>query len=99
MSEPTPSTEDVRKHYSLGAYEFSPGDGKGSPEEYLPGFDRWLAAHDVEVMANAIPLKDLNRVVDHLMSDGTREGLFLANDLNTRFGASARRRAAQGRVP
>lgn len=49
MSEYTPTTEDVRKHYSLGAYEFSPGDGKQHPDEYLPGFDWWLAAHEAKV--------------------------------------------------
>lgn len=35
-------------------------------------------------------------IVEHLLNDGTREGLILGDELNRAMGASARRRATGG---
>lgn len=43
--------------------------------------------------ALVLPLNDLDRILRHLMADGTREGLLCADLLNSRMGRSARRRA------
>lgn len=40
-------------------------------------------------------LEDVQRIVQHLLSDGTQDGLILGNLLNTAMGASARRRRAR----
>jgi len=40
-----------------------------------------------------LTLDQVNQVVEHLMHDGTRDGLILANEVNVALGASARRRA------
>lgn len=40
-----------------------------------------------------LSLDRVNAIVEHLLSDGSREGLILADELNVAMGASARRRA------
>lgn len=40
-----------------------------------------------------LSLEETQQVVEHLIHDGTREGLILGNLVNTKMGASARRRA------
>lgn len=40
-----------------------------------------------------LPLDRVQVIVDHLVNDGTREGLILGDELNVAMGASARRRA------
>lgn len=40
-----------------------------------------------------VPADLYNRLMAHLMADGTRDGLFLANELKDAIGASAQRRA------
>lgn len=40
-----------------------------------------------------LSLQDTQRIVEHLMRDGTRQGLILADRLNSAMGAGARRRA------
>lgn len=46
-----------------------------------------------------VSLDLLNQVVEHLMHDGTRNGLILANELNMALGASARRNAMRDDAP
>ena len=40
-----------------------------------------------------LPLDRVQVIVDHLVNDGTREGIILGDELNVAMGASARRRA------
>lgn len=42
-----------------------------------------------------LTLEEVGELVAHLMADGSRSGLLLANRLNMRHGASARRMAAK----
>jgi hypothetical protein len=39
-----------------------------------------------------LPLERVQVIVEHLLTDGSREGLILGDELNTAMGASARRR-------
>ena len=58
MTEYTPTTEVVRLQHTGGWHvESIPG------RNALAEFDRWLAAHDAEVAANA--LRDAADVMDH----------------------------------
>lgn len=50
MSDYTPTTEQVKDLYHLGALDVGPNV---DIEETLAMFDRWLAAHDREVAALA----------------------------------------------
>lgn len=43
-----------------------------------------------------LSLERTQKIVEHLLNDGTLEGLILGNELNTAMGASARRRAERG---
>lgn len=49
MSNSTPTTDEVRKNY---AYTRA-GDRIHRTQEYFKAFDRWLAAHDAEVLRAA----------------------------------------------
>lgn len=51
MSEYTPTTEDVRGWYAGARYVF--GDPDRQHPDMEDEFDRWLAAHDAEVRAEA----------------------------------------------
>ena len=58
MSDYTPTTDDVRDYYAIGVDEALARTGGDSE------FDRWLAAHDKEVLekaaerAEATPIED-----------------------------------------
>ena len=45
-----------------------------------------------------LSLERTHAIVEHLLTDGTRDGLILGNELNAAMGASARRRA-EGQQP
>lgn len=47
------------------------------------------------ILPAPLPLEDLDRIIAHLITDGTRQGLLHADTLNKALGRSARRRAAQ----
>ena len=49
--EYTPTTEHVALRYGLGC---AGTDADHSASEYRPAFDRWLAAHDAQVKAEAL---------------------------------------------
>ena len=40
-----------------------------------------------------LPLGRVQDIVEHLLNDGSRDGIILGDELNTAMGASARRRA------
>jgi hypothetical protein len=40
-----------------------------------------------------LPLDRVQAIVEHLLTDGSRDGIILGDELNTAMGASARRRA------
>lgn len=40
-----------------------------------------------------LTLEEVGEIVEHLLNDGSRDGLILGDKLNTAMGASARRRA------
>ena len=40
-----------------------------------------------------LTLREVGEIVEHLLNDGSRDGLILGDRLNTKMGASARRRA------
>lgn len=46
-----------------------------------------------------LSLDEVQGIVEHLIEDGTREGLILGNLLNVKAGASARRRIERGELP
>ena len=50
MNNYTPTTEEVREDYALGRNEVV---GAGWYDQHRAEFDRWLAAHDAEVLAAA----------------------------------------------
>lgn len=50
MSDYTPTTEEVRDWI---AWSDQPRDRFGGPESAAEAFDRWIAAHDAEVLAAA----------------------------------------------
>lgn len=56
--------------------------------------DNLIALAVKSAKAEALTLEESDRLVEHLLNDGTRDGLFLSDLVNTRFGRSARRRAA-----
>ncbi len=41
-----------------------------------------------------LPLDRVQVIVEHLLNDGSRDGIILGDELNTAMGASARRRAS-----
>lgn len=44
-----------------------------------------------------MPLERVQAIVEHLIKDGSYDGLLLGDELNVAMGASARRRAARRR--
>lgn len=59
------------------------------------GRSKPLETEDVSV---TMPLDRVQIIVEHLLKDGSREGLILGDELNVAMGASARRRAARAAV-
>lgn len=86
MSSPILSDAQVRGRYCDGVYLQT---GRLTDGE---DFDRWLAEHDARVLEKFAPLDLIGRVVYALMV-GSRENLLLSDELNTKCGRSARRRA------
>jgi len=73
-----------------------PGNGDTHGEELnalAPVVAQMLA--DERETTYPLSLADTQRIVDHLIHDGSRDGLILGNLLNASMGASARRRAAR----
>lgn len=70
--------EAHREGYRAAMYAVS----RGQFDSVTEALDHRLA----EARAQALPLDELDTLIDHLAGDGTREGLILANALNVRFG-------------
>ncbi len=63
MSEYTPTTESVRWNYAV-YWQVEDHDTDGSAEAREAAFDRWLAAHDAEVLRAAAT--ELEQSIHHL---------------------------------
>lgn len=48
--EPTPTTDEVRDYHAHGQF----ADPRMSEHDHARAFDRWLAAHDAQVRAEAV---------------------------------------------
>lgn len=54
----TPTTDEVRDAYAIGAAGQAEYSGNGIPDDEDGEFDRWLAAHDAETLARVQPSRE-----------------------------------------